>query len=150
MEGLEDWIPTWSTPGNQRDEIESVNTEVSNLDRDIASSSAPAAFRQSWATFRAEWLEFYEEQTGFVSWFSQVLTAAAERKAKDYRRQLLAWRQKFVELGGQSSSPGLVTPPSSSGSALKYVAITAGILAGLWVAHTAYREFRRVRGVVSA
>lgn len=133
---LEEIIPKWVTPGAARDEQESVNTAVASLDSDVRASMAPVAFKVSWEAFRAEWAAFFDDQGGVMGWLDRFATARAYEKTLDYRKQLEAWRARFMEAGGAPSGPGLVPKPKtdeSASQALKYVAITAVALGAVYV-----------------
>ncbi len=134
----------WLTPGDQRNEENSVNTAVQSLDADISNSPAvDASFLGAWQAFKSEWDSFYAGQGGITGWLDRFATASGYDKTEDYRTQLAAWQQKFQQLGGAVSVPGLVPPPTSNTPEIfKYIAITAGILGGLWVASTLYKEVR--------
>jgi hypothetical protein len=126
----------WITPGDTRAEEDSVNSAVLQLDADMR-ASASVSLLQAWTVFRAEWGAWYASQGGLFGWLSRFATATPYEKALDYRRQLTAWRGKYMAEGGSPSGPGLVDkpPPAKSEvtSALRWAAIAAIALGAVYV-----------------
>lgn len=144
VSGMGDILPHfWITPGEARDEEDQVNGAVQSLDSDIQASTATLSFKTAWGNFKAQWDQFYADQGGVTGWLSRFATSGGYNTALDYRTQLEQWRTQFQQQGGISSAPALPAPPTSSSSTsqtMKYVAITAGVLGGLWVLSTVYKE----------
>lgn len=134
--GMNGWWPEWVTPGDTRSEEDSVNTAVMGLDADIRASMVPLLFKTQWESFRAEWAAFYADQGGIGGWLDRFATGRAYSKTQDYRKQLDAWRGKYMQVGGSTSGPGLVPPPDDGNptDALRYVAIIAVALGAVYVA----------------
>lgn len=126
----------WITPGDTRSEQDIVNQAFQTLDSDMRAWASPGLVT-AWRNFFGGWNEFYTDQGGVMGWLDRFATATSYQKTLDYRNQLDSWRSKLVAEGGQTSGPGLQPPPTDKASgipdALKYVAITAGILGAVYV-----------------
>lgn len=125
----------WTTPGEMRDEQESVNTAVQGLNHDIQASRAPVTFVTSWNGFKTEWDAFYSSQGGFTGWLERFATNGPMQKTLDYRAQLEAWREKFMAYGETPSGPGLVPKPKDTAvpDTFRYIAIAAVALGAVYV-----------------
>jgi hypothetical protein len=128
-------IPSWVTPGNIRDEEDSIDAAVRTLDADITATGS-VALVAAWRAFRAGWDEFYAGEGGVTGWFGRFLSSSSLEKALDYRKQLEAWRARYMQEGGNPSGPGLVPKPkpdTSSADMVRYAAIAAVALGAVYV-----------------
>jgi hypothetical protein len=84
---------------------------IHQLDADIKASRVDESFKTAWRVFVDEWERFYKEHQGWLDrfWYS------AYEKTVEYRRRTLAWREKFVALGGKPVGP-TDTPPDKPGA----------------------------------
>jgi hypothetical protein len=89
------------TPGSIRAEMDTVDGIVHQLDGDVTASHVEDVFKQAWRAFVEEWSRFYKEHLGWLDrlWYS------AYEKTVEYRKRALAWRDKFIALGGKASAP---------------------------------------------
>lgn len=103
-------------------------------DVDWQHKSYQGAFVHQFADFEREFGEFWGAHAH--SWTDRMWRGAYD-KAVEYRRRALAWRQRFIALGGRPTAPA-PTPPTEEilpGVSLswKTVAIVGGIALGALV-----------------
>lgn len=116
------------TPGAMKDELETVQAGVRQLDADIMSSKTRDAFKKAWQIFAGEWKRFYDSHQSLTS----RLWHATYEKTIEYRKRLDEWRNALQREGVQSTGPLLAVPqpPAPSGSSLKWWAIGGLVVAG--------------------
>lgn len=114
------------TPGAIKDEIETVNAGVKQLDSDIMSSKVRDAFKKAWRLFASEWQRFYASKQG---WWARSWGSTWE-KAVDYRKRVDEWRTAFQREGGQSTGPTLNVPVKGGGGSFKWWAIGGLVVGG--------------------
>lgn len=136
------------TPGVILDEINTTDTAVNALGRDIADtfheplSVQQRAFIDQWKAFTAEWREFVDSHT---HWYDRMWRGSYD-KAIEFRERVLGWRKRFEELGGKPTAPLPVMPsddgkPSQSGP-WKSILLVAGIGAAALILPEVVRTFR--------
>ncbi|MDX2087862.1 MAG: hypothetical protein SFX73_08430 [Kofleriaceae bacterium] len=115
------------TPGAIKDELETVNTGIGQLDAEIKASKVREAFKQTWQLFVTEWRQFYQSKQSLWgrAWGSTM------DKVLEYKKRVDEWRAAFTREGGQSSAPTLSVPepPSSGGGGLRWW-LVGGLLVG--------------------
>jgi hypothetical protein len=104
------------SPGSIKAEMETVDSVIRQLDSDIQASNVDAAFKRSWRVFVDEWEKFYKDHAG---WFDRLWYSSYE-KTVEFRKRALAWREKFVALGGSPSGPADQPPKSFTEELWKY------------------------------
>lgn len=134
------------SPGSIRAEMDTVDGIVHQLDADVTASRVEDAFKRAWSGFVDEWTRFYKEHLG---WFDRLWYSAYE-KTVEYRKRALAWRDKFVALGGKATAPTDQVPQTAADrvSAIGKVLLWGG---GLFAAYRIATELiRRNRAAQSA
>jgi hypothetical protein len=126
----------WITPGDTRAEQDNVNEAVQQLDSDIRAAGSVSLI-QAWTLYKNDWDAFYSGQGGFFGWLDRFATATAYAKTLDYRKQLESWRGRYVQEGGTTSGPGLVSKPATQPDAiatyLRWGAIIAAVGGGIYL-----------------
>lgn len=115
------------TPGAIKDELETVNAGVRQLDAEINGSNVRGAFKNTWRMFAGEWAQFYKSKQGFWgrTWGSTMT------KALEYKKRVDEWRSAYIREGGQSAGPTLNVPrpPADRDGGVKWW-LVGGLLAG--------------------
>jgi len=73
-------------------------------------SRVDATFKSAWRGFVEEWEKFYKDHSG---WFDRWWYSAYD-KTVEFRRRAVAWREKFVAVGGIATGP-TDKPPATAG-----------------------------------
>ena len=138
------------TPGVILEEINTTDSAVRGLDRDITDAfHAPLAgpqraFVDQWKAFAREWNEFVDSHK---NWYDRMWRGSYD-KAIEARARVLAWRKQFEALGGKATAPAPIMPeddglPHESGWSWRSILLVAGIGAGaLILLPRAIRTFR--------
>jgi hypothetical protein len=137
------------TPGVILDEINTTDTAVRALGRDISDTlHEPLSVQQR--AFVAQWADFVREWTAFVDghehWYQRMWRGSYD-KAIEFRERVLGWRKRFEEIGGTPTAPPPVMPPddgtSGPGSGpWKSILLVAGIGAAALILPEVLRTFR--------
>lgn len=121
------------TPSSVLDEMRVVDNLISSLADDVASAELNPSFdRNAFDVFRSEWEQFYRDNSDtFSRAFNKTYAMVLE-----YRERYGDWRRRFVEAGGEPSTP---QPPEVSkrygGSGLgKTVLLTGGLIGAAYLA----------------
>jgi hypothetical protein len=129
------------TPASTKAEMDTTNSIIHGLGGDIDRSRVDGGFKESWGKFADEWNHFYKEHLGWLDrlWYS------AYEKTVEYRKRALAWRERFVALGGLPSSPP-DQPPATASDRVDRLVTAALWGGGIYVAYrVASRYFKRGR-----
>lgn len=103
-------------------------------DIDWQRKSYQGAFVHQWGELEREFSDFWAEHAH--SWTDRMWRATYD-KAVEYRTRALAWRKRFIELGGQPTAPA-PTPPTEEilpgvSMAWRTIALVGGIALGALV-----------------
>lgn len=128
------------------DDEQTVRTFMQPVPSDIdwQRKSYQGTFVHGWSEFEREFGAFWAEHAG--SWTDRMWRATYDR-AVEYRTRALAWRKRFVDLGGQPTTPA-PTPTTEEflpGVSLpwKTIALVGGITLGaMFVVPAALRATR--------
>lgn len=117
------------TPSAALDKIESINTDMAQLNGVITSSSTVRAeLKASWTSFYDGWKKFYEANgPGFSGWASR-LWASSYEGALEYEKKLANWYDAIKKEGIRYNNPG--APQQESEFPWKWVLIGGGLLLG--------------------
>ena len=94
------------TPSAMKDEMNTVDALVRQLDLDVQASRVRQEFKVAFGAFRQEWGAFYKEHEG---WWGRLWGAVYE-KILDFRRRAEEWRQAFLREGGNTAVPSVAPP----------------------------------------
>lgn len=95
------------SPGEVREKMDSVNTQVNTLDSEIKTNVTRPAFLSTWGEFRSNWQKFYDDHQSTA----KILftgTGTLDRKANEYQSQLSNW---YSALKQENPQAKLVFPP---------------------------------------
>jgi hypothetical protein len=106
----------FQTPGSIKAEMDTVAGLVHQLEADVRASDVDAGFKDAWHGFVIEWERFYADHDG---WFSRWSYSSYE-KTVEFRKRTLAWREKFVALGGKANGPTDKPPQTASDQLQQY------------------------------
>jgi len=137
------------TPGVILEEINTTDTAVNALGRDIADTfheplaAQQRAFVDQWKAFAAEWKEFVDSHT---HWYDRMWRGSYD-KAIEFREGVLKWRKRFEELGGKPTAPPPIMPPDDGkphpeSGPWKSILLVAGIGAAALILPEVLRTFR--------
>ena len=137
------------TPGVILDEINTTDTAIQGLGRDITDlfheplSGPQRAFVDQWKAFTAEWKEFVDSHT---HWYDRMWRGSYD-KAIEFRERVLGWRKRFEQLGGKPTAPPPVMPPDDGKpdperGPWKSILLVAGIGAAALILPEVIRTFR--------
>jgi hypothetical protein len=137
------------TPGVILDEINTTDTAVRALGRDISDAlreplTVPQrAFVTQWGDFVREWTEFVDSHK---HWYDRMWRGSYD-KAIEFRERVLLWRKRFEEIGGTPTAPPPVMPSddgkSGPGSGpWRSILLVAGIGAAALILPEVLRTFR--------
>jgi hypothetical protein len=140
------------TPGVILDEINTTDTNVRALDRDVTDqlheplAAAQRAFVDEWRAFVAEWREFVDSHT---HWYDRMWRGSYD-KAIELRESVVGWRKRFEQLGGKATAPPPFIPddgdnggkPSPISGNWKTILLVAGLGAGALILFRTLRETR--------
>lgn len=90
----------YHTGADIRSDMDSVKSVASQLNADVAASTAPATFKAGWANFFAELTKWYSDN--YSNFFSGN---ALYEKALEYRQRVVDWRNLFESTGGVATGP---------------------------------------------
>jgi hypothetical protein len=139
----------FKTPGVILDEINTTDTAVNGLGRDIADtfqeplSVQQRAFLDQWNAFTAEWREFVASHT---HWYDRMWRGSYD-KAIEFREGVLKWRHRFEEMGGKPTAPAPIIPaddgkPHPESGPWRSILLVAGIGAAALILPEVIRTFR--------
>ncbi|MGH9883891.1 MAG: hypothetical protein ACREBE_00060 [bacterium] len=122
------------TPGVILDEINTTDTAVRALGRDISDtfrdpmSVQQRAFVEQWTEFTKEWKEFVDSHE---HWYDRMWRGSYD-KAIEFRERVLGWRRRFEDLGGKPTAPLPIMPPDDgkpgpTSGPWKWILLVAGI-----------------------
>jgi hypothetical protein len=139
------------TPGVILDEINTTDTAVRGLDRDVTDTFreplAPPqrAFVDQWKAFAAEWKAFAGDHE---HWYDRMWRGSYD-KAIEFRESVLRWRQRFEARGGKPTAPPPVMPADDGKQAdsgpWKSILLVAGIGTAALILPEVIRTFRGQR-----
>jgi hypothetical protein len=121
------------TPSAIKDEMDTVDAFVRQLDVDIQASNVRQPFKDAFNAFRDEWRRFNAEHE---TWWGRLWGAVYE-KATDYRRRAEEWRKAFLAEGGYTAVPSVAPPPSKAGGSSAYLWLAGAGLAALGLSSVA-------------
>lgn len=84
-------------PGNVLADMDSINSAVASLSRDIAGAPVKASFKADYALWAADWRNFYDQNRG--SWLSRSLNRTDDQ-VRNYASTLADWAAQFRAAGG--------------------------------------------------
>jgi hypothetical protein len=136
------------TPGVILDEINTTDTAIRGLDRDVADAfreplaTPQRAFVDQWKSFVAEWRAFVGDHE---HWYDRMWRGSYD-KAIEFRERVLGWRQRFEALGGKPTAPPPVMPADDGkkpdSGPWKSILLVAGIGAAALILPEVVRTFR--------
>lgn len=93
------------TPGMTQTEMDSVDTSLGSLVRDVADSEkADNRFRKELGEFARDWMAFKDRNSG---WLARG-TSGVYEQVQEYKTKVNQWRAKFSQLGGKITAPALI------------------------------------------
>lgn len=111
------------TPGMTLSEMRDVTAAIKVLGSEVIASDVSVEFKGAFGDFVAAWQVFYNDNEGV---FSRSMNATWD-KVQDYKRLVEAWKESFVDAGGVSRLPSLVSTQLSGKESWKKWLLLAGL-----------------------